>query len=466
MSALLQSLLVLLFYILGVVGAVHALLKAREPRSALIWMAICLFIPFFGVLAYAVFGVNRVKKVSQNWHSRGFSQIGRNEDEEHRLLSMNLPKAYKTWVESGDRLMKSPIREGCNVTPLFDGTEAYPAMLKAIDEAQDSVFLVTYIFSSNGFGAEFIEALHKAVERKVEVKVLIDGLGALYTWPSTYRRLKKLHVPVRLFLSPLHSFRGFMFMNLRNHAKILTIDGKVGFTGGMNILDKPIHDLHFKCEGPIVGSLQDTFLNLWHFSEREHERPRVLFYDDASKGTALVRGIDNGAYQDFPHILLRLITAINEAKTHVRIMTPYFVIGNVLGAPLIAARMRGVQIEIIMPEENNLSFVKGATEAGLSLLLKYGIKFYYRQGEFAHSKVAMIDDIYVFLGSSNLDTRSFLLNFEFNLEVYDQSLAKELITHFTDVKATSRQITNNWLQNRNFIIKLRNAFCKLFSPYL
>lgn len=462
---LLETLVVIAFYILGIAGAVHALLKAREPRSALIWMVICLFIPL-GFLLYVIFGVNRVKKVTQSWHSHGFSDINQGESEERKTLSSNIPPPYANWIESGDHLLRTPIRRGCQINPLFDGEQAYPAMLEAIRNAKDSVFLMSYIFSNKGYGAQIIEALAEAVQRKVEVKVLIDGIGVLYTWPSTYRKLKQRHVPVRLFLSPFQSLRGFLFLNLRNHAKILTVDGKVGFTGGMNILDEPIHDLHFKCEGPIVGTLQDVFLNLWYFAAHEKERPRVIFYDDDPKGEALVRGVDNGPYQDFPHILLRLLEAINEAKTHVRIMTPYFVVGTPVSAALINAHFRGVDVEIILPEENNLSFVKGATEATLPLLIKYGIKVYYRQGEFAHTKVAVVDDIYVFLGSSNLDTRSFLLNFEFNLEVFDKKLAGELIEHFATIKKNSRRITNAWLQKRGFIIKLRNAVCKLFSPYL
>ena len=447
-------------------GALHALFRAREPRSALIWVVICLFLPFFGVLLYAIFGINRVKTVKKKWHSHGFLQILQDEEIERKTLSQNLPKVYQHWIQSGDRLLKEAIQPGCEITPLFDGAEAYPAMIEAIRNAKENIFLITYIFSSEGRGAELIEALAQAVERKVEVKVLIDGIGSLYSWPSVYRILKKRHVPVQLFLSPFRSIRGFLFLNMRNHAKILTVDGTVGFTGGMNIRDEGIHDLHFKCEGPIVGALQDTFFSLWYFADRERPKERLLFYDDTPKGNALVRGIDNGPYQDFPHILLRLVESVTQAKRHIRIMTPYFVVGNVLSGALLAARLRGVEVEIILPENNNLSFVKGATEASLSPLLKYGIRVYYRQGEFAHTKIALVDEVYVFLGSSNLDTRSFLLNFEYNLEVYDTKLAERLIENFESVKKNSRRITNAWLQKQSVFIKFRNACFKLFSPYL
>ncbi len=463
-----DSLFVIFSYFIGICAAIHALLKTREPRSALIWVAICLFVPLLGSMAYAIFGVNRVRKVTQSLHSYGTTLFFDEEEEpEHKLLSQNIPAKYKTSIESGDRLLKRHIKTGCKVTPLFDAKEAYPAMIEAIKNAEDSIFLMSYIFSSQGMGKEIIDALQEAVKRKIEVKVLIDGIGNFYSRPSTYRLLKKLQIPVRLFLSPLQSFRGLLFLNMRNHAKIMVVDGKIGFTGGMNIRDEgEMHDLHFCCEGAIVGALQDVFLNLWYFAKRENEHPRLLFYDDSIKGNALVRAIDNGPYQHYPHIVLRLIQGLNDAQKHIRIMTPYFVVGNALVSALISARLRGVQVEVILPEENNLSFVKGATEATLPALLRFGIQFYYRQGVFAHNKVVVIDHDYVCLGSSNLDTRSFLLNFEFNLEVYDAELAKVLITDFEVVKQSSRLITQAWLRKKGFFVTLRNALCRLFSPYL
>jgi cardiolipin synthase len=337
------------------------------------------------------------------------------------------------------------------------------------------VFLSTYIFGRGGVGAEFVEALAAAVERKVEVKVLIDGVGSLYTWPSIYLALKRRHVPVHLFLFPLSSIRGLRYLNLRNHTKLLVVDGQVGFTGGMNIHEDNdvaaagvplIHDLHFRLQGPIVGELQDVFLNLWYFATDWQQTSRLLFYDDAPKGQGLARGIANGPYQDIPAIQVMLNTAINQAKSHIRIMTPYFIIGNILGLALISAVMRGVKVEIILPEKNNLSFVKGATEALLSPLLQLGVQAYYRGGNFAHNKIFIVDEVYVILGSSNLDTRSFALNFEFNVEVYDHALAERLVAHFEAIKQISQPLTAERLQKQNFGIKLRNAICKLFSPYL
>lgn len=464
-------------YFLGIATAIHALFKKENPRSALIWVCLCLFVPFFGAAIYIIFGVNRIKLVSQEWHSYGLYGTQINKVQNHTPLfnTENLSLALQNLTHVGNSLFKNKIIPDCEVTPYFDGTEAYPAMLEAINFAKERIYLSTYIFGSRAVGKMFIEALGDAAKRGVEVKVLIDGIGSLYTFPSAKRKLKKLGVQAKLFLAFGLSFNSLRYLNLRNHAKILVVDGSIGFTGGMNIHEynrakadeaPKIHDLHFRIEGPIVGDLQDAFLRNWYFATKKKPEQQVYF-DDRPKGSMATRAVATGPYQDMPLAQLLLIAAVNAAKSHVRIMTPYFIIGSSLNTALVEAALRGVNVELILPESNNLSFVKGATESMLPSLLKFGVKAYYRQGHFAHSKIFIVDDQYVFLGSANMDTRSFYLNFEFNLEVYSQGCAQTLINHFENIKTlNSREITISWLQKQNFVIKFRNSICKLFSPYL
>lgn len=468
--------LVLFSYFLGIATAIHALFKKENPRSALIWVCLCLFVPFFGALIYMVFGVNRIKLISQQWHSYGLygAQINKTQKLSAIFEIEHLAGRLQDLAHVGNGLFKNKITPGCNVTPLYDGTEAYPAMLEAINYAKERVYLSTYIFGARKVGKIFIEALGDAAKRGVEVKVLIDGLGSLYTWPSTKRKLKKLGVDAKLVLPFRFSINSLRYLNLRSHAKILVVDGSTGFTGGMNIHEHnkaqtdeapKIHDIHFKIEGPIVGDLQDAFLRSWYFTTKKKPEQQVYF-DDRTKGGMGTRAVSTGPYQDKPLSQFLLVAAVNAAKNHVRIMTPYFIIGSSLNTALIEAMLRGVKVELILPESNNLSFVKGATEAMLPYLLTEGIKVYYRQGHFAHSKIFLVDDEYTFLGSANMDTRSFYLNFEFNLEVYSKALSQELTNHFDSIKFKSREITIPWLQKQNFVIKLRNSICKLFSPYL
>ncbi len=477
MNVILLDFFAVCAYLFGIAGALHALFRKGNPRSALIWVCICLFIPFFGALIYLVFGVNRIQLVTQKWNSYGlyrFEASHAREASQHSFDLKNLSKEQQALTLVGNKLLSTKVTTGCKVKPLFDGTEAYPEMLAIINSARERIYLSTYIFGSYGVGLEFIKALGAAAQRGVDVKVLIDGVGSLYTRHSARKQLKKLGVDARFFLPVTTNPKDLRYINLRSHVKIMVVDSSIGFTGGMNIHDDnsskidqvpKIHDLHFRVEGPVIRDLQDAFLRNWYFNNKQAKHEQ-LYYDDRSKGDMVVRAVNSGPYQEQPVTQHLLIAAVNAAEQCVRIMTPYFIIDSALGSALTQASLRGVAVELILPESNNLSFVKGATEALLPTLLNFGIKVYYRQGHFAHTKLFMVDDVYVFLGSSNMDTRSFYLNFEFNLEVYSKALSDQLIAHFEQVKILSTEITCAWLQKQKFIIKLRNSICKLFSPYL
>jgi cardiolipin synthase len=473
------SIFVIIGHTCGVVAGCHALLTKRDPRAALLWTIICLILPF-GFLLYVVFGINKLSGMHRRWSSEGLQhlktleatfEVPAESNFEHALYQL---KAFHDIKVTGDKICKGRISSGCNVQVLYDGTQAYPEMITAIENAKNSIYLSTYIFGATDIGKRFIDALVAAKNRGVEVKVLIDGVGSLYSFPTAYRHLKRQGVNVALYLSPFRSWYNLVHMNLRNHRKILVIDGAYGFTGGMNIHqenmaqgseDAQIHDLHFRVEGPIIGFLQNVFLKAWYFSVKEPIK-KVVYYDDQPKGAALCRGIASGPHHKFPQIERILIAAINSATDNIRIMTPYFIVSSPLATALTAAASRGVNVEVMMPGSNNLSFVKGACEAILPGLIQYGVKFYYRRGNFAHTKAFLIDDFCSFIGSANIDVRSLYLNFEFNLEIYDQALAKKLITHFEMAKRDALPVTLEYLQSQHFLIRFRNALLALFAPYL
>ena len=463
----------------GVVAAVHALLSKRDPRAAFLWTIICIVFPI-GFLIYLIFGINKLSAIHYHWDSEGLSHLKAVDPQfeetaetsfEHAVYHL---QAFHALKNTGDRICKSRLVAGCHLDILFDGTQAYPKMIEAIHNAKSTVYMSTYIFGTSGVGMEFIEALAAAKDRGVEVKVLIDGVGSLYSRPRAYKLLKKRGVNVALYLSPLSSWYNFVHMNLRNHRKLLVIDGEYGFTGGMNIHEEnvahgeePAHirDVHFRVDGPIIGFLQNVFLKAWYFSKKEPVKP-IVYFDDQPKGNALCRGIASGPHHKFPQIERMLCAAINSASEHIRIMTPYFVVSPSLGSALASAGLRGVKVEVVMPFSNNLSFVKGACEAVLPALMQYDIKFYYRKGHFAHTKLFLMDDFCSFVGSANIDVRSLYLNFEFNLEVYDHDTCKKLVQHFEDAKADAILLTPEYFRTQKPWTRFRNAVLALFSPYL
>lgn len=472
-------------YFISVLAAIHVLLHKRDFRSSLGWIAVCLGLPGIGALLYLLLGLNRIRNRAQSWQEcgRGIHSATSTQEVAAPLGAPYKTKNYQLLRQLSDKVTRRPLLAGNNVQPLFNGDQAYPEMLAAIADAQHSVSLATYIFDTQQTGRAFIEALSRAAQRGVEVRVLIDGLGGLYSWPRAYRLFKGSQVKVARFL-PFTFLRRGLHFNLRNHRKLLVIDGNLAFTGGMNIsqrhvLDKgqsashghgvlatgAVVDIHFKVVGPVVGQMQESFKEDWHFTTGETFQNRN--YPAAVTGrSSLCRGISAGPNEDYEKLVWIVVGALNCARQRVSIMTPYFIPDRMVVSALNAAALRGVEVEIIMPQKNNLPFVDWASRGSFWELLDYGVKLYYQVGPFVHSKLLLMDDHYALIGSANMDPRSQRLNFEFNLEVYDEETNSQLRDHFDTVKQSAKVIALNEMEARAVILKLRDNFFRLFSPFL
>ena len=386
----------------------------------------------------------------------------------------SLPGHYRPLVNLGNTVTGRALLEGNQVTMLLDGEQTYSAMLEAIREARQRVYLCSYIFESGGVGRDFIDALCDAHQRGVEVRVLLDGVGQLYSLPGSARLLRRQGVPVALYLPP-RLFPPNLSVNLRNHRKILVVDGHTAFTGGANIrpgyMDRgrkgaAVSDLHFRLQGPVVLQLADVFVQDWHFCQPEHDLTTEHLPPPERCGEALCRVIEDGPNEDLDKLPRLLVAALAAARHHIRIMTPYFLPPRELILALQNAAMRGVAVDIIMPENNNLPYVKWAAIHMYMPLLRTGVRLHYRQGVFVHSKLCLVDNGYALLGSANLDPRSLRLNFELMVEVYDAGLAGTLEQYFSRELARSREITVREVLERPHWQRVRDALCWLASPYL
>jgi cardiolipin synthase len=457
--------------LLGVASAAHAMLNKRDPRAGAGWVAMCLFLPLIGSAAYWIFGVNRIRtrgrKLSQRWPTAVRGATGSLEVRSGQDPS--LPEVARL----GEKLTGRPLLGGNRVRPLFNGEEAYPAMLEAIASAQHWVHLSTYIFDSDEVGRRFVDELAEARHRGAEVRVLVDGVGELYSWPRISRLLRKRNVNVQRFLPP-----GFkppaLSINLRNHRKLLIVDGRLAFTGGMNIgtrhmLSAPgkrglAADMHFQIEGPVIEQLESGFREDWAFVCTE--TVTCPFPAMEPMGTAFCRGIVDGPNEDVNRLKWILLGAISAASRRVRIMTPYFIPDREMIATLIATALRGIDVKIILPERSNLPYVDWASRAMHWELLKHDVRIFFQPAPFAHTKLLVVDDGYSQIGSANLDPRSMRLNFELNLEVLDRGFAEVLIGHFEAVLAACRETDLTEVDARPLPVKLRDGAAKLAAPYL
>ncbi len=444
----------------------HALLHKRRPQSAFGWIAVCLTLPFVGPLLYYFFGVNRVKTRARKLRL----------DDAHRQRPPAEiavpPPGFEPLDRLGHAVTGLPLVGGNRVDVLHNGEAAFPAMLDAIRAAERRVYFATYIFESGAVGRDFAAALGAAAGRGVDVRVLLDGVGELYSRPRARTLLGPLGVRVGRFLPPRLLPPSFS-VNLRNHRKILVVDGRIAFTGGINVRDgyvaaataaRRIVDMHFRLEGPVAAQIEALFAHDWQIATGE---PAGGGTDSCGpSGGAACRAVADGPDTEFDKLTDLFVGAIATAKRRVAIMTPYFLPPRELLAPLQAAALQGVDVAVILPALNNLPYVHRATRHMLWELLQRGVHVYYQPPPFVHSKLFYVDDDYAQVGSANLDPRSLRLNFEMNVEVYDRGLVAALGAHFEAVRARSEEITLAAVDGRRLRTKLLDGAAWLFSPYL
>ncbi len=479
-----------LFSLLGVTVAIvaalwsagHALLHKRDPRSALVWVSISLTIPVIGAISYWLLGINRITRKAHRLHRH--IRNSRQPAPPHPVcstphsaapLSAQLPARCASLVNLEvltDRVVTTRTSDGNQVEVLINGEQAYPAMLDAIKQATGSVHLCSYIFDGDQIGAAFVEALAAAAQRGVAVRVLVDAMGERYSSLTVRKALQGSAAEVRQYL-PLYKAP---FINLRNHRKLLVTDGALAFTGGMNIRSNhcvttadpsnATSDLHFQVTGPVVADLQRAFLEDWYFVTGQNIQEPHYFPPLVPCGNALVRVIADGPDREFRKLEWIIQGALATAARRIRIMTPYFIPDRTMITSLITAALRGIEITIILPQQNNLPFVAWASRASYWELVKNGITILEQPPPFAHSKLLLVDDLWCLVGSANLDTRSLRLNFELNLSIFDRTLAATLNAHIDQTVAQSRAITLQEMDSRPLPIKLRDSTARLFSPYL
>lgn len=445
----------------------HVLLRKREVATSAGWIGFAWFAPVIGGISYFLFGVNRVQRRARRLRPSGDRRGG------HAAWPSPLEDDHLDPLERGiGRITGRAVTPGNTVQIYRDGDEAYPAMLSAIAAARRSVGLSSYIFRDDAWGGRFMDALIAAQGRGVAVRVLIDGIGGGWLLSPAYRRLRRQGVPAARFLHSPLPWR-MPFLNLRSHKKILVLDGAVGFTGGMNISDAnvlaarpeaPVQDTHFRIEGPVVGQLTEAFAQDWAFAAGEDLGGEAWFPDLAHHGAAPSRVIDSGPDEDLEKIEFALLQAVACAREGIAVMTPYFLPDERLTTALALAAMRGVAVDLVIPERSDHAFVDWATRANIGPLLKEGVRVWRCPPPFRHSKVTVVDGEWCLVGSCNWDIRSFRLNFELCVEVYDRGLAGALMALMQSARGTA--LTEAELDARTLPARLRDAAVRLMLPYL
>jgi cardiolipin synthase A/B len=435
--------------------------------------------PLGGPVLYLFFGLNRARSRARRLGPR-LGHFGPGLERGERLaephpLPGQIRDAYRNLARIGQSLGRHPLVGGNSARPLVNGEQSYPAMLEAIDQAESHILLTTYILDHDRTGEQFRQALVAAVGRGVEVRVLLDGFGDYYSWPRASRALRRAGVRTARFLPP-RLLPPSLSLNMRNHHKILVVDDRVGFTGGMNISDRhcleladnrrPTADLHFRLTGPLVLQLSEEFQRLWRFATGRNDPPPAVQMVASEGDDLLCRTITDGPDEDLDRLTMLLTAAISEARESVRIMTPYFLPPRELVGAIQAAALRGVEVTVVLPEKNNLPYVHWATRNMLWEVLFHGVRVVYQPPPFNHAKLFVVDGYYSLVGSSNWDPRSLRLNFELQVEIYDSGFAAGLTAYFDQAAAAGREVTLEEVDSRSLPVRFRDSICWLFTPYL
>lgn len=467
-----------LLSLLAILTSAHALMYKRDPKGAFGWIAVCLLLPLGGPLLYLLFGLNRSRGKASRLRSERF-RIGFERGQAIGLvapLADHIDPAHRGLARIGQALSRHPLVEGNHLTTLDNGEAAFPAMLAAIDQARHEILLSTYLFDHDDIGRTFIASLIRAHQRGVRCHVLIDGVGDWYSLRRSSRQLSRHGVTVLRFLPP-RLLPPSLSINLRSHHKILLVDQRTGFTGGMNISQRhcietpgrqrPTADLHFGLEGPVLHQLREAFQQSWLLAGGDPLGPEpAVLADSGQAGRSVCRTLTDGPDADLDRLTMLLCAALAEARHRVCIMTPYFLPGRELITALQTAAIRGVQVDVVLPAENNLPFVHWATRNLLWELLFYGVHVYYQPPPFNHAKLFLVDSDYGLIGSANLDPRSLRLNFELQVEIYDRSEVSRLRERVDQRILAGRSVTLEELDGRSLPVRFRDSLCWLFKPYL
>lgn len=346
-------------------------------------------------------------------------------------------------------LLGPPVVPGNRVTTLLNGDEAFPAMLEAIGSARHSITLEAYIFWPGTVGTRFAEALVERAHAGVATHLILDGVGSQKLDEELNERMRQAGVQVAKF-RPVRWYT-LDRLNHRTHRKILVVDGRVGFTGGLGIADlyqgdaqdrDHWRDAQFRVQGPVVGQLQAAFLDNWIQTGGGLLHGPDYFPPLDSAGGARAQAIHSSPGDGTENLRLMYHLAIASAGRSILIGNPYFVPNTLAVEMLVAARRRGVRVEIIAPGPiTDAGLVRRASRAKWGPLLEAGVRIYEYQPTMYHNKVMVVDDYWVSVGSTNLDNRSFRLNDEANLNVFDEAFARAQAEIFAADRARSREVT-------------------------
>ncbi len=469
-------------YLLVVVLVPRVLLRKDEAGNIFAWLLLIVFVPFLGAALWWIFGFHRIRR-----RRRKLAQI---QDEAESALARSRPgtepelkelsrevlpergPSRRDLLRLAERVERFPATPGNDVRLYEAPDEAFAAMLDAVAGARSHILFETYLFRADRAGRRMLDLLADRAAEGLRVHLLVDGVGSFDLSESALARFKRSGGRAARF-APVRPISRPWSLHFRNHRKLLSIDGRIGFLGSFNIGEEyfpypdtvkaPWRNQLLRIEGPAARCLEEVCAEDWLFATEEDPLADLPPAPLAGTGGGEVVQIVRSGPVDLEERTLHRLTfaAISSARTRIKLTTPYFVPDEPILVALETAAGRGVEVELLLPARSDVALVLAAGRSHYPRLLEAGCRIYEYEAGILHSKSLVVDGLWSTIGSANMDRRSFYLNFEANAVVYGESLASRLEESFERDKAASRRIEQPVYENR-----LVQAATKLIAPLL
>ena len=461
----------IIWQVIAIVAVIHVIMDNRQPAKTMAWALVIWFVPVIGLIFYLFFGINTRKEryVSE----RSLNQLTKRSMLEFaEQQNLRLPERQKPLIDLFvNQNLSLPFKDN-EVEIYTDGYGFFPALLAVIHEAKSHIHVDMYIFAEDALGQLVADALIAKAREGVEVRVIYDDVGCWNVSHRFFERMREEGIEVASFL-PVRFPSFTSKVNYRNHRKIIVIDGRVGFIGGMNIALRYVkgtgghtwRDTMLKVTGGAVSALQRAFLVDWYFVDRTLLTDRRFYPRVDVENDCLAQVVTSGPVSPYPEIMQGFVRIIMGARRYLYLETPYFMPNESVLFALKTIALTGVDVRVICPRYSDARFVEWASRSYLREVAKAGVKVLLYEAGFLHSKLMVCDDVVATCGSTNLDFRSFENNFEANIFFYDEALALRMKQLFWKDEALSVPLEEVPGRMRSgFLVRLWESVTRMLSP--
>ena len=470
--------LTVLIHIINLLTIVYMVFKEKRSANSIIaWTLILYIAPFIGFIVFLLVG-RKMNKSNMFGIKNAEIKVLEKYDRQVKERSQ-VPVENMDMIMALETIDYSPYRNDNEVCMYSDGKEFFDALLKSLNKAKKSINIEFYIFKNDDIGTKILDILEEKAKNGVEVRLLYDSVGSRLLNRNVLKKLRAVGGKTGEFFPSWLKLININ-MNFRNHRKIVVIDNKVAFVGGFNVGDEYLgkdkkfgywRDTHIKFKGSAVKDLNLRFLADWRYATKEEvDLSHILEISDENIGepNTGIQIVSSGPnLSDRYEIKLAYLKMIQRAKKYLYIQSPYLIIDKSISDSLKLASASGVDVRIMIPGKGDHPFVYWANLVYAGDLLEYGVKIYhYDRSAFLHAKTVVIDDEICSIGTANMDTRSFELNFEVNAFIYSETISKQQKSEFEKDILKSEELTLEKYQNRSRGVKIKESLSRLFSDVL